>query len=174
MKIIQLTSELLDQAGALANTIFPDNEVLPSVGLAASIDKDVLTKLNEYSDEKFNWLRYWVAIDSVTKDLHGIIGLYELSSDMPDVCWLGWYCVDTKQQKNGTGTKLLKFAINEALNYGKKVLRVYTSNTTSRSSAIHIYQKFGFSPMSDLPENVEDDLLYFELTLANPITENHL
>lgn len=165
IKILPLSSKYLAEAGILVDNIFPNNEVLPSVGLAASVYDEVRIKINLDYSGNFNWFKYWIATDESSRKIVGIVGLYEQEPDEIDSCWLGWYGVHSDFRNKGIGAKLLTHAIQEAKILDKKFLRVYTSNNSSRTKAQAIYKSFGFKPMKELPNNAEDDQLYFELEL---------
>lgn len=158
-----LTSRLYPQTAALADSVFPDNEVPPSVGIRASLDDSVRIDLNTNHGGTFNWFKYWVAVDEHSRVI-GVIGLYEEHVDADDSCWIGWYCVRPENRGKGIGVRLLKHVIAEAKLLGKKNLLVYTSETNERLPAMGIYARMGFKPFKT-KNTGEENLIYFGLKL---------
>jgi GNAT superfamily N-acetyltransferase len=147
--ISKLTKEKLVEAGNLADKIFPDTKILPSVGLEASLNKKVMEDLNKNNNGKFNWLKYWITYDTVTEKVTGVVGLYEEYPDAQEACWLGWYCVEPNSRGKHVGTKLLEYAIAQARKLNKNFLRLYTSTDPSEAVAQKIYEKYGFKVMTE-------------------------
>jgi len=170
MILIKLLKEdQLQEAGKLANAVFPEAEVPPIVGLEASLDEKVVKKLNSEHGGQFNWLKYWVAIDDNTNRVVGVTGIYEKREDAKASCWLGWYCVDPEFRGQGIGTMLLDFAINEANKLKKRYLRLYTSTDPNDAVAQIVYEKKGFKIMEDRPRKSDGTYETFcrELDLVN-------
>ncbi|MDA1079177.1 MAG: GNAT family N-acetyltransferase [bacterium] len=148
--IAKITQLNLKEASALADGIFSNEDVPPSLGLAASCDPAALQLLNSNRDNRFNWLRYWVAIDQDTDAVVGTVGIYEEKADSTDSCWLGWYCVDPSYRGRHVGTMLIEFAIDQATVLNKHYLKVFTSVGDARTAAHAVYKKYGFEP---IPKN---------------------
>ena len=84
-------------------------------------------------------LNYWLAVEN-THPI-GIIGLYGWRSES-SIAWIGWYCVDSTWRRQGVGSLLLKWVIQQARQEGKTQLQVYT---TKASAACRLYESAGFS-----------------------------
>lgn len=164
--IKDLTRDYLGKVGQMADKVFPDTKVLPSIGFKASIDPEVAQDLNKDNDNPFIYLKYWVAVDDDKDRVVGVIGLYKELKDAKDTYWLGWFCVDPAFRGKGIGTKLLKFAINKAKKQNKKYLRLYTSTDIVEADAQRLYEKHGFKTM-DKPHRFEGrfEIFYRELVL---------
>jgi ribosomal protein S18 acetylase RimI-like enzyme len=104
-------------------------------------------------------LVYWTAIDTFAQNIAGLIGLY-IELDDPDGIWLGWYCVDNKYRGHKIGSKLLAFAINEAIKQNKKYLHLYTTADEEYATARIQYEKMGFVHYKSVKKN-----LYYRLPL---------
>jgi ribosomal protein S18 acetylase RimI-like enzyme/pimeloyl-ACP methyl ester carboxylesterase len=167
ISIEKLTKDSLGKAGELADSVFPTAKVPPSMGLKASLDDTVLQDLNDNHAGKFNWLKYWVAVDDKTQKIIGVIGVYEEWEDSEEACWLGWYGVDPEYRGKGIGSQLLDFAITKARNRNKQYLRLYTSTEENEKAAQSIYEKYGFRVMRGRPREKKDnyEIFYRELAL---------
>ena len=142
--IVELDAALLPKAKKLVKSVFKS--------------MDIREKLSFwfYKNQK-NWLikpalklcgytkpmRYWVAVNE-HGEVCGITGLYNESKDDDDTIWLCWFCVDPKYRGQGLGRKLLEFSEEKARSYGKKYLRLYTSDDPSEADAQFLYEGCGF------------------------------
>lgn len=168
MILIQpLTKSHLQEAGEMANKVFPDTEVPPMIGLEACLDRKVVERLNSEHGGQFNWLKYWTAFDDDLNKITGVVGVYEEFEDAETACWLGWYCVDPTFRNKGIGTLLLAYAINETKKLHKRYLRLYTSTNPSRSVAQKMYENTGFKIMKNQPRKKDNkhEIIYLELDL---------
>jgi len=163
--IKKISEENLSKAGKLTNSIFPDEVTAPSVGLAASFDNKAFKLINSKNSNKFNWFKYWVAVDPKSDKALGTIGIYEEKSDSDDSCWLGWYCVDPEYRGNHLGSMLMDFAVTQAESIGKKYLKVFTSKGESRAAAHHVYKKYGFESLLN-GELDDENTLYLQKDLG--------
>jgi GNAT superfamily N-acetyltransferase len=165
IKIEKLTEKYLEDASRLADTVFKDEPILPSVAFEASLDQNKLDKLNEKSTGEIYSLEYFVAVDETGKVL-GTTGLYALEEDKQEAYWLGWYCVDLKFRGKHIGSKLLDFTINIARERGKKILRLYTSPSDDEKKAQDVYDSRGFKTTGmEKKENSKFETIYKELKL---------
>lgn len=155
-KIRPLTRKNLNEAVALANSVFPDEEEEPPslelpAGLYPENYKDFLAKT------KMSDIKYWVALDE-SGEVVGTIGLYCYEFDKKEACWLGWFCVKPSSRRNGVGAELLSFAIAKAIKRKKAFLRLWTS--ANLQEAVKLYIRFGFVLTKE-----EFPKLYYELKL---------
>jgi len=103
---------------------------------------------------------YWVALDK-QNNVIGITGLY-LDDDFADkesTVWLGWFGVHPQYRRQGIGSALLEFAINEAKQRQYEVMKIYT--TIYVSEAHKLYGKYGFEKMNLL--NHGKDVFFVKL-----------
>jgi GNAT superfamily N-acetyltransferase len=131
-RTIPLSNELLNDAIALIETIFPYK---PDQKNAKWSLADSLTHPN--SDKQ-----YWLAIN-LDGLIIGIMGLYNDSSD-PTTAWLGCFGVHPQHRRLGLGSVLLQFATSEAKERGFSTLRLYSSFDENESASHHLYRKQGF------------------------------
>lgn len=164
--IVPLTNDLLPQVAALADQIFPQESVPPSMGITASLVDTLRQELNDTYHESFKWFRYWVAINDQTSEVVGFIGLYEEGeTQASETCWLGWFGVAKGYRGKGVGKLLLKHAINQAKLMNKQSLCVYTSNNNHRKPAMNLYSSLGFKPIR-AKNHDQKELKYFRLKLT--------
>lgn len=144
--IEKLSHQTLKRASEVADQVFlkdsasPDWRYIPHEGFAVSLEPEKLADYNRKKNGVLSGLDFWVAIDETSGDVVGTTGIYGLSFDPPDLCWLAWFCVDKKQRGRGIGSQLLNFTIEEARRRGKKILRLYTSTDPNEGSAQKIYE----------------------------------
>jgi GNAT superfamily N-acetyltransferase len=163
--IEKLTKKHLEEASALANFVFKSEPILPGVAFEASLDKKKFEELNGISENKIASLEYFVAVDKAEKVL-GTTGLYSLEKDKKDVCWLGWYCVDSKFRGKHIGSKLLDYSIDLARERGKKFLHLYTSPSDDEKKAQNVYDSRGFKTTgTEKNEKNKFEIIYKELKL---------
>lgn len=169
MEIRDLTPELLGETIRLADEIFsPEYEEKSAKDeLPTSLFPD---RYQEYF-AKIGikpGLKYWVAVEN--EKVVGLVGLYEHEIDPEDLIWLGWFLADPVSRRRGVGTQLLRFAIRQAKIWGKKRLRVYTTDDPEELYSHHFYRQHGFRLIKAQPwkHNPELNLteFQFELDLA--------
>ena len=131
--ILQLSSFRLNEASKLLYNTFED---------ITQDDKLLLKKSLTHISDTIK-LEYFTLIDE-DKNLVGITGLYNEDDDNKDDIWLGWFCIDKDYRKKGLSKKLLKFTIDRALSYDKKILKLYVYNSKKYQPAIKLYEQFGF------------------------------
>ncbi|NJP03937.1 GNAT family N-acetyltransferase [Candidatus Gracilibacteria bacterium] len=95
------------------------------------------------SDTTHSW--YWMVMDEMTQTAQGVIGLYAEDFDESEALWLGWFAVHPEARGKGLGTSLLRFAEDQALQRGKKFLRVFTDDEAD--VALPMYRRYGFVDM---------------------------
>jgi ribosomal protein S18 acetylase RimI-like enzyme len=93
--------------------------------------------------------RFWVAVSSRSLDVVGVIGLYSESRDAGEAYWLDWFCVDPDTRRQGTGSKLLEFCIEESIRAGKRYLRVITSTDPNEKAAAALYERYGIRVVAE-------------------------
>lgn len=136
IKIIPLTQEQLTNAISLLEKIFsykPDQKLFKY-------------SLTDSQTKKAYGQIYWIAVDGANRVI-GIIGLYDDRKDKT-VSWLGWFGVHPNYRQHGTGSLLLQYAIDQAVQKGSTRLRLYTSSDSNEIAAHHMYKKFGFQQTS--------------------------
>src|SRR5574344_748310 len=91
MKIfIESLSEInFNESLTLRDKLFPNLNKLEQETLKASIDNSKIKILEELG---ITMIKYWIAKDTESNKVIGIVGLYSEIDDINDV-WLGWYCV---------------------------------------------------------------------------------
>lgn len=125
MKIfIESLSEInFNESLTLRDKLFPNLNKLEQETLKASIDNSKIKILEELG---ITMIKYWIAKDTESNKVLGIVGLYSEIDDINDV-WLGWYGVSEDARGLGIGKELLKFAIKEANTINKNKLKLYTT-----------------------------------------------
>jgi GNAT superfamily N-acetyltransferase len=132
LKITPLTQEQLANAISLLEKIFsykPDQRLF-KYSLTDSLSKRESGQI------------YWIAVDKSNRVI-GITGLYDDAKDKK-ASWLGWFGVHPNYRQYGTGSLLLQYAINQALQKGSTRLKLYTSSDPNELAAHKLYKKFGF------------------------------
>lgn len=142
MKIfIESLSEInFNESLTLRDKLFPNLNKLEQETLKASIDNSKIKILEELG---ITMIKYWIAKDTESNKVLGIVGLYSEIDDINDV-WLGWYGVSENARGLGIGKELLKFAIKEANTINKNKLKLYTTKDIEYKAARDLYEKFGF------------------------------
>lgn len=141
IKIISLNQDFLTKACALAESIFPWEEISPTDSFCCSLD---LNKYSEFIKEhNVKDLEYYIAIDE-KDNVVWTSGLYSLNSETAQSLRLGRYCVDPNYRGQWIGTKLLDYSIQQAKNKWKTVLNLYTSTNPKEAIAQKIYEKYNF------------------------------
>jgi ribosomal protein S18 acetylase RimI-like enzyme len=88
-------------------------------------------------------LDFWGAIDRQTGTMLGTTGLYQYTSDAREAVWLAWLCVAPEARRQGIGSRLLDFSIEEARRSGLPYLRLYTSDMRNEAAAQILYESRG-------------------------------
>ena len=146
-KILQLSDQTLIKSISLLTEIFtyePDRKSI-QINLRESLSND---NPNE---------SYWVAVVDDNKVV-GITGLYIKDTDNKNTVRLGWFGVHPGYRKQGIGSGLLKFTINEAQKRRYSTLKLYTSNDPNELNAHKLYENFGFNRIND--NNDSDKIFY--------------
>lgn len=131
-RIIPLSKELLNDAIALIEAVFPYK---PDQKTAKRSFRDSLTQPN--SDQQ-----YWLAANP-HGEIVGVTGLYHDYKDK-SVAWLGWFGVHPQHRRHGLGSMLLEFSVSEAAKRGFSVLKLYSSFDENERAAHCLYRKYGF------------------------------
>jgi ribosomal protein S18 acetylase RimI-like enzyme len=85
---------------------------------------------------------------------------------------LYWIAVDKSKHRGGVGKRLLKFAEEEIVRRGGKMLLVETSSQETYGGTIQFYEKTGYELMGKIKEYYKpgDDKLIFAKRLPAPAT----
>jgi ribosomal protein S18 acetylase RimI-like enzyme len=147
-RILPLSEKYLDEAISLVKTIFPykEDQKIARINLEESL---TLKKIGQ---------RYWVVAGDSGK-LAGVTGLY-LDYKDEAVVWLGWFGVQSKCRRQGIGSMLLEFTIEEALRRGFKFLKIYTSSDKSAKAARRLYESYGFKKINSCGD--AEDIYYIK------------
>lgn len=163
-----LTEEKLEEAIALANTIFPhgvDSSEGAMIAYPASLNPEKYRdQLNSMGVSSLN---YWLAFNK-QNEVIGITGLYHQIDDADDIAWVGWYGVKPEERGKGIGRNILEQTIAKAQATGCKALRLYTSTVPNEATAQLLYEKLGFKifKTEDVPGE-EYKLLFREKKLVD-------
>ena len=90
-----------------------------------------------------DFLDLWGAFDSETGKLVGTTGLYVCTHDAEEAVWLAWFCVAPEMRRQGIGSRLLDFSIDQAKRTGRRYLRLYTSDRRNEAAAQVLYESRG-------------------------------
>jgi GNAT superfamily N-acetyltransferase len=145
-RIIPLSKELLNNAIALIEAVFPYK---PDQKTAKWSFRGSLTQAN--SDQQ-----YWLAANP-HGEIVGVTGLYHDYKDK-SVAWLGWFGVHPQHRRHGLGSMLLEFSVSEASKRGFSVLKLYSSFDENERAAHCLYTKYGFIQTST---DEKADKIYF-------------
>jgi len=140
-----LSKERLEKTTEMIIKIFnnkPEDVDWPGKWLPASLEPEKYKKDFDAIDCLF--CNYWVAIDSKSNRVAGIIGIYSIKHDEEEACWIGWFCVAPEFRERKIGSKLLDFAIEKAKSMKKEYLRLYISNNPNEKKAKILYARRGF------------------------------
>jgi ribosomal protein S18 acetylase RimI-like enzyme/5-methylcytosine-specific restriction endonuclease McrA len=152
-----LDSSFLQSAIELREQVFGKLDVSDYESLNASIQPEIYTQW--YLDNRIKHLGYWIAVDTDSKQLSGLIGLYT-EDLLDDIAWLGWFCVAPGCRKQNIGSTLLDYVIDQAIKGEKTHLHLYTSNDNEFEVARQLYSKRGFTDYK-----IQDGNRYYKLTL---------
>ena len=142
IRIVELEHDRIPEAKALVKRIFlwQDFTERMSFWVYKHHSNPIVRAMLGGSMEVF---RYWVALDENDK-ICGTTGLYSEKADFHEAIWLSWFCVDPDVRGKGIGKQLIEFSIETARGYGKKYLRLYTSDDPNEAAAQFLYEKYGF------------------------------
>lgn len=121
------------------------------------------------------YLRYYIHYNGDTPV--GISGIYKEDAE-PESAWLGWFGVLPEYRRQGFGTKIMDYFIQECRSLGKKYARLYTGaeNTIGQK----FYEAYGYKGepyTADHPYDPEE-LIIYSLSLCNepvpPWNNRHL
>lgn len=171
ISIESLSFDSIEKACDLANEIFSNRVVPPSHALEASLDDN---KYMQFKRELFEEheislvdLNYWVAVESETHRIVGLIGLYSTEDDHNIASWISWFCVDRETRRKQVGQNLLKFVVRESRKNLKSYLRLFTSTDPNEAAAQILYKNMGFRIMDEKGRKKRGDfeIFYRELQL---------
>jgi GNAT superfamily N-acetyltransferase len=156
IQIYPLDEITLHDATVLRDSVFQDlsDDEYETLALSLNPSGPIYSRLGICQ------LHYWVAIDTVSKKVVGLVGLYLENSDNEGEFWLGWYCVDPNYRGYKIGSKLLKFAIDLSKVVGMKSLHLYTTADEEYTTARIQYEKMGFKQYKS-----QSSQLYYKLCL---------
>ena len=143
-KIEKLSKENLEDAIKLIEqifTLYPQDKDHPRLWLPASLSPKTKKNKELYATTGCTELKHFVATKN--NKVIGITGFFTFKKDEEEADWLAWYAVDKKYRRQGIGTNLLEFVINNARKRKKKYLRLYTSMAEEEKEAQLLYEKFG-------------------------------
>lgn len=121
------------------------------------------------------YLRYYIHYNGDTPV--GISGIYKEDAE-PESAWLGWFGVLPEYRRQGFGTKIMDYFIQECRSLGKKYARLYTGaeNTIGQK----FYEAYGYKGEPYTAEHPYDpeELIIYSLSLCNepvpPWNNRHL
>jgi len=163
--IESLSNSNLTAALKLRNKIFKGLSKCEKETLEMSLDINNKKYKDCLSQSQISYLEYFVMIESKTKQVIGLTGVYIENNN--NECWLGWFCIDENYRKNSLGQKLLDFSINRAKELKKKVLKLYTCNSEGYKPAMKLYEKNCF-----IETKREKQDIYYQLELTQVITKH--
>ncbi len=165
--IESLSNSNLTAALKLRNEIFKGLSKCEKETLEMSLDINNEKYKDCLSQNQISYLEYFVMIESKTKQVIGLTGVYIENNHNNNECWLGWFCIDENYRKNSLGQKLLDFSINRAKELKKKVLKLYTYNSEEYKPAMKLYEKNCF-----VETKREKQDIYYQLELTQVITKH--
>jgi len=105
-----------------------------------------------------------VVLDSGGK-VFGLTGLYRDSRKTEkSTVWLGWFGIHPAFRRQGIGSALLLFTINEAQKEGFKTMKIYTSTDANERGAHLLYELFGFQCV----HLTSSGIIHYSLNLPSP------
>jgi len=127
----------------------------PSRNIRKCQEKDIPVFLTRLIDpEKFSKDLFWITTSSEDKDkIVGTIGL-SIDKDDPTSAEINTFSVDQDYRNRGIGTELIKYCLSKVKDYNLK--RLYLVTTNYMTSAVSLYQKFGFKVYKELLIKIED------------------
>ena len=135
VKIVELDNDMIPQAKALVAKVFTSQDFVEGISFWVYKHRaNPLIKLAMKLYGAMSVYRYWVALNE-NGDIIGTTGLYSEKDDFHEAIWLSWFCVDPDVRGQGIGKQLIEFSIEMARSYGKKYLRLYTSDDPNEAAA---------------------------------------
>ena len=128
----KLSPENLEEAKVFADKVFTLEGDAASKNLEAIIAREA----NPLAGNQ----NYWIAKD-VAGNLAGITGLYELTGDRTEHCWLGWFALQPELRGRSVGTKMLDFTIREAVAQKKTDLYIAASDHPDMAGNAKFYHQ---------------------------------
>jgi len=144
IKIVELDDALIPQAEKLVNSVFREQDLEERLSFWVYKNRNkfwMKAALKLYGTMEY--CKYWVAINEAG-EIVGTTGLYSVKKDIHEAIWLSWFCVNPNCRGQGIGKQLIEFSIDMARSYGKKYLRLYTSDDPNEVEAQFLYEKYGF------------------------------
>lgn len=144
---MQIEIVKIDKLGKVENLLKQyDLQFKPSISSRVS-------NLKSYSLKLYNNARIFVAKSNETHEDLGFIAIY-MNDIIRFEAYITQLAVNSKAKKEGIGTKLLNYAIDEAAHAGMKQIRaeVYSHNNASKAC----FSKSGFV----ISENASSDSVY--------------
>src|SRR5712672_1879482 len=85
---------------------------------------------------------------------------------------LYWIAVDKSKHRGGVGKRLLKFAEEEIVRRGGRMLLIETSSQETYGGTIHFYERTGYELVGNIPEYYKpgDDKLIFAKRLSTSVS----
>ena len=144
IRIVELDNAMIPEAKALVDKVFPEQDTVERLSFwVYKHRRNPLMKGMLKLSGSMSVYRYWVALNQEGK-ICGTTGLYSEKEDFHEAIWLSWFCVDPAARGQGIGKELIEFSIDKARGYGKKYLRLYTSDDPNEAAAQFLYEKYGF------------------------------
>ena len=143
-RIVLLSEKNIDSAMLLIEKVFlyEDDRELARINLVETLE------------HKNHGQNYWFATDENGRVI-GMTGLYLNRKTEPgdETVWLGWFGVHPEYRRQGIGSALLEFTVNEAKRRGFKTMKIYTSTDENERQAHKLYESFGFEKTVLLNDN---------------------
>lgn len=152
MKLVRVTKENIDEATAVQNELFPEEN--GRANFEASLREDS---------------RFTYALIYEAEQPAGIIGIYDYPEDR-ESAWLGWFGIRENFRRRHLGSKAIRMFEEEAISRGYRYARLYT-DAFDNDAAIAFYTKNGYvsEPYSnpDDPASIEYPMLIFSKSLTS-------
>jgi GNAT superfamily N-acetyltransferase len=165
IRIEHLDDEQLPAARRLVWRVFPRQSVLERFSFWAIANRRrAFVRWVTAGAGVAEFLDLWGAFDGETGTLLGTTGLYSCTHDAEEAVWLAWFCVAPEARRQGLGSRLLDFSIDQARRTGRKYLRLYTSNRQNETAAQILYESRGLRIVGK-KRRLFDTTIYRELAL---------
>lgn len=162
MKIVPLSKKNINEAIALANSIFPDDAQLydsPFNDYWAYLEPE--KNKSYWQNNKLSSLEYFLVVDESTYKITGATGLYAHNDEPKDLVWLGWFYIDPKERGKGLGQLTLEWTVKRAKEKGFKKLRLWTTEDPNETAAQKLYEKLGFKIIKKEKKNDQKYLVLY-------------
>lgn len=163
--IKSLTTDTLNNAIVLRDNVFSDLKKYEKETLQASLDKSTYKEC--WKKNELTSMQYFIMLDTTKNKIIGLTGIYSEDGDSDDICWLGWFCIDTEYRGQGLSKKLLDFSIEKAKELNKKYLHLYTYDSKEYIPAMKLYEKYNF-----VIYDRDNKVIYYKLNLKVIINED--